>query len=672
MRVMLSDGMRQRSKTIIYFLGILSCLYAFPAYSYDSHVKTFALGYGDNKSRAIHLRWFVTKEHCIPNEGYTILRKKHGSPMIHQIVGYVQPLQKKARPLTSDEQKLVDTLVSYAGKSKAESSIEPLIEWSLQYLQCVAPDIAAAVLGLEFTDTTVRAGIHYDYRIDIGTTTIATLSDISTHTTLQPKVNTFTVEEFTYGNKLIWDIDQNNKQGIVRWIVVRKYLNTIDTLAIIPKVLSHSSTPYYQFDDTDTLPEMSNIFYSIIPIDYWNTVGKAYTQLIRSSNRQIQVPVVNFISYQSTKRNIIVRWSPALSFCYRIYREMGGEKTMIARQIPPSITSYIDTIRSPLSYTARYFITCLDSLGREGEYSLPIEVPIDDEIAPSTPKYIIVQPRERMFELMWAHSSDRDRLGYEISRALGKNQLFHSITNVPIHDSIYLDTSMQTLKTGIVLYRVRTVDIFGNRSEWSESIVVSLPDLSVPTAPMMTNIKATDNSIELRWQRVAELDLAGYWVNRTDDTLFTPVTLNEELLPREKTQYSDTLIKAGILYYYEVVSVDSSLNISAPSIRLSARSYDKTNPVPPIIDSVYFSDGKVHISWFFEFPPPIPVHVVVERSRDNKRYVQISAPIAETEVFFHDKDVRVGEKYYYRVRALSKEGSYGKPSEHKSVESYKP
>ncbi|HRE57321.1 MAG TPA: hypothetical protein PLW09_05820, partial [Candidatus Kapabacteria bacterium] len=103
------------------------------------------------------------------------------------------PLQKKARPLTSDEQKLVDTLVSYAGKSKAESSIEPLIEWSLQYLQCVAPDIAAAVLGLEFTDTTVRAGIHYDYRIDIGTTTIATLSDISTHTTLQPKVNTFTV-----------------------------------------------------------------------------------------------------------------------------------------------------------------------------------------------------------------------------------------------------------------------------------------------------------------------------------------------------------------------------------------------------------------------------------------------------------------------------------------------
>ncbi|HRE57322.1 MAG TPA: hypothetical protein PLW09_05825, partial [Candidatus Kapabacteria bacterium] len=65
----------------------MSCLYAFPAYSYDSHVKTFALGYGDNKSRAIHLRWFVTKEHCIPNEGYTILRKKHGSPMIHQIVG---------------------------------------------------------------------------------------------------------------------------------------------------------------------------------------------------------------------------------------------------------------------------------------------------------------------------------------------------------------------------------------------------------------------------------------------------------------------------------------------------------------------------------------------------------------------------------------------------------
>jgi hypothetical protein len=80
-------------------------------------------------------------------------------------------------------------------------------------------------------------------------------------------------------------------------------------------------------------------------------------------------------------------------------------------------------------------------------------------------------------------------------------------------------------------------------------------------------------------------------------------------------------------------------------------------------------EGKVRITWFFEYPPPIPVYVVVERSRDNKRYVQISAPLAETEKAFTDTDIGSAEKYYYRVRALSKEGNYGKPSDQKSIES---
>jgi hypothetical protein len=663
------DDMRKHSLSFISFIALLSCFFDCSAQTEGNFVKTFALGYGDKYLKKIHLRWFVSKSHCLPNEGYTILRKKHGAPMIHQIVGYVQSHQEKNTQFTSEEQKIADTLMSYMNKMSKETISEPLIEWSLQYLQCVSPDIVASALGLQFTDTTVRAGIQYDYRIDIGTTTIATISNISTHTSLQPKVNTFNVEELSYGNRVTWDTDHDSKQGIVRWLLIRKQLNVIDTVAMIPKVLTHSSSKLYEYEDTEVLNEDGNVTYSIIPIDYWNTIGKSYSMTIKSRRKAPRLPTTNFISFQSTKRNILLKWTPAMTYGYRIYRQFGGEKNIVAHQIDRTVTSYIDTIRSPVSYSARYFIACLDSIGREGELSMPIDVPIDDEIPPITPRYVIVQPKQGMFELMWAHSTDQDKAGYEIARSLGKDQNFYVITHTPVKDSIYLDSAVQSLKSGKFIYRVRTVDIFGNTSDWSEGILVSMPDLSVPMAPLMTEIKASDKSIELRWQRVAELDLAGYWVNRTDDTLFTPITLNEELLPRENTQYNDTLIKAGILYFYEVVSVDSSLNISAPSIRLSARSYDKSNPAPPIIDSVYYMEGKVRITWFFEYPPPIPVYVVVERSRDNKRYVQISAPLAETEKAFSDTDIGSAEKYYYRVRALSKEGNYGKPSDQKSIES---
>lgn len=661
--------MRKQSLSVMCCIAILSCVFDCSAQSAGDFVKTFALSYGDKRLKQIHLRWFVSKKHCLPSEGYTILRKKHGAPMIHQIVGYVQSDQVKANEFISDEQKIADTLMSYLSKTSKEATSEPLIEWSLQYLQCVSPDIVASALGLQFTDTTVRAGIQYDYRIDIGTTTIATVSNISTQTSLQPKVSTFNVEELSYGNRLVWDTDQDSKQGIVRWVLLRKQFNVVDTVAIIPKVLTRSSSTLYEYEDTEVLTENGNVTYSVIPIDYWNTIGNTNSVTIKSRKKEARLPTTSFVSFQSTKRNIMLKWAPAITFGYRIYRQFGNEKNIVAQHIERTATSYIDTIRSPVSFSARYFISCLDSIGREGELSMPIEVPIDDEIPPITPRYIIIQPKQGMFELMWAHTPDQDKAGYEIARSLGKDQNFHIITHTPVKDSIYLDSAVQSLQSGKFVYRVRTVDIFGNTSEWSESILVSLPDLSVPIAPLMTDIKASDTSIELRWQRVAELDLAGYWVNRTDDTLFTPITLNEELLPRENTQYNDTRIKAGILYFYEVVSVDSSLNISAPSIRLSARSYDKSNPAPPIIDSVFYREGKVRITWFFEYPPPIQVYVVVERSRDNKRYVQISAPLAETEKAFTDTDIGAEEKYYYRVRALSKEGNYGKPSEQKSIES---
>lgn len=644
---------------IILYLFLVTLTIASQA---QSVIPTFVAGYGDSKSKSINLRWFVSAPHIAAPDGYTILRKKHGAPMIHQVVGHSKPLLRSLKAQVPQKQSIIDSINAYIEKL-TPTSHEPLIPWTLQYLQCVAPVITAEVLGLEFRDTSVRAGISYDYRIDIGTMTIATLSNISAQSRFFPSVSFVNIKEHTFGNVLTWDADADNAQKIVRWVIVRRYSINQDTLAVIPKVMCNPATKRCEFIDRDSLAEQTNVEYTVIPIDYWNKEGKPFTVMIQTRKKIRNISVPEFIAFRSEKRNVRLEWIPVQSYGYHIYRETGGSKQLVSNtKIDPSVNSYIDTIRTPTEYNAIYTITSLDSLGREGEYSQPLTVPLDDEVPPAKPRYVIVQPKQRIFEIIWMNTGDADKLGYEIARSHGKNQLLQLLTPNPVIDTVYLDTSLLTMKTGLYLYRVRTVDIFGNKSEWSDEIMVSLPDISVPSAPVITDIRGTDSSIELRWQRANELDLAGYWINRTDDTLFTPVTLNEDLLPREKTQYSDSLIKSGILYYYEIVSVDSTLNISAPSLRLSARSYDRNQPTPPIIDSLHIHQGVVRITWFFEYPPPDPVSVVVERSRDNKRYVQISAPIVQNEVMFIDKDIRSDEKYYYRLRALSKEGSYGKPS----------
>jgi len=632
-------------------------------------LKTFCIGYGNIQTKSIHLRWFVNPNNPIPKEGYTILRKKHGAPMIFQVVGTVSPsTYSLALKNNKDEQQIVDSVITLSERISRSNTPDPLHIWSLQYLNCIVPGTVSEILGLQFMDTTVRQNIMYDYRIDIGTTTIATVTKISTAFQLNPTVQGLKIEQTNSGVKLYCDVNEAYSQGITRWKIVRQIDNSSDTVAIVPKVLINDLKSGLLYFDLYRFNKGERITYSIIPFDLWNNRGKStnISLLIKGNSVKLDAPV--FTDFTSKAGKITLTWNVQSSKNierFRIYRTIKDNKELINTQFPSSIRNYTDTMRQPIAINVVYQILSVDSLGREGDLSLPLSVPIDDTIPPSRPKYVIAQIMNRTFELLWNRSDDIDMNGYEIARSLASEKTFKILTAAPIKDSVFRDTSLLSAKSGIYVYKIRAVDIFGNRSDWTDPTTIALPDISIPSSPIITDIKGTDKSVELRWQKVSEFDLAGYWVNRTDDTLFTPITLNDDLLPRERTFYSDSAVKAGVLYYYEIVSVDSTLNISAPSLRLSGRSYDTRQPIPPIIDSLYSSNGQIVITWFYEFPPPITVTTVIERSRDGKRFVQISAPLNEKETRFSDNDIRSGEEYYYRVRAISYEGSIGKPSENK-------
>lgn len=645
---------------------VVSCLQCVSA---SQPLKTFCLGYGNNQSKSIHLRWFINSSNPMPKEGYTILRKKHGAAMIFQVVGNVIP-SKPVSMINNDKnsQQIIDSVISLSERVSRTITPDPLHIWSLQYLNCVVPGTVSEILGLQFTDTTVRQNIQYDYRVDIGTTTIATATKISTSSELNPTVEGMKIEQTNNGVKVYCDVSEAYVQGITRWKIIRQLNNIIDTVAIVPKILIGEHKTGLLYFDLLPFKKGERVIYTVIPYDLWNNRGKSQsiTLTIKGDNTKLEVP--SFTDFTSKAGRISLSWNVQNVKNverFRIYRTINNNKEQINKYIPLATKFYTDTIIKPNVLRVIYHITSVDSLGREGEMSLPLTVPIDDTIPPSRPTYIIAQIMNRTFELLWNRAVDSDMYGYEVARALATENTYKVLTTAPIQDTVFRDTSLLSIKSGIYSYKIRSVDMFGNRSDWTEPTTIALPDISIPSSPVITDIKGTDKSVELRWQRISENDLAGYWVNRTDDTLFTPITLNNDLLPRERTFYSDSAVKAGILYYYEIVSVDSTLNISAPSLRLSARSYDTRMPIPPIIDSLYSSNGQITLTWFYEFPPPITVTTVVERSRDGRKFVQISAPLNEKETRFSDNDIRSDEQYYYRVRAISYEGSIGKPSDYK-------
>ena len=64
----------------------------------------------------------------------------------------------------------------------------------------------------------------------------------------------------------------------------------------------------------------------------------------------------------------------------------------------------------------------------------------------------------------------------------------------------------------------------------------------------------------------------------------------------------------------------------------------------------------------------LPYDIVVERSRDGKRFVQISPLIPSEEARYPDNAVTTGETYYYRLRARNKSGVWSSPSAFRSVD----
>ncbi|MBI3258687.1 MAG: hypothetical protein HYZ54_04295 [Ignavibacteriae bacterium] len=75
------------------------------------------------------------------------------------------------------------------------------------------------------------------------------------------------------------------------------------------------------------------------------------------------------------------------------------------------------------------------------------------------------------------------------------------------------------------------------------------------------------------------------------------------------------------------------------------------------------SSGGITVTWSWGGKPQAQFELVVERSRDNKRFVQVS-PLIDTSVSrFTDLSARDNDQYYYRLRIRNQYGNWSEPSD---------
>ncbi len=208
-------------------------------------------------------------------------------------------------------------------------------------------------------------------------------------------------------------------------------------------------------------------------------------------------------------------------------------------------------------------------------------------IPPAAPTGLTATPSTGTITLDWSDNTEGDLYGYDIYRSTTPGGQTNRLNLVRSNTSAYTDTNVAGTRT--YYYVVTAVDTNFNSSVDSTEVSATVPaDSSPPAAPSGVSATGGDIIVSLNWNDNSEVDINGYNVYRST-TSGGPYT-RQNGAPLSSSDFNDTNVTNGTMYYYVVTAVDTSLNESANSSQVSAR--PQLNPIVGILGS--WTTGTTH------------------------------------------------------------------------------
>ena len=192
---------------------------------------------------------------------------------------------------------------------------------------------------------------------------------------------------------------------------------------------------------------------------------------------------------------------------------------------------------------------------------LPVAVPPASLRAEAKPEGITLSWQEPSQSVGGA--GDPVITGYHVFRiAPGEslNELSVPITTAPIKGTTYTDTPGY----GEHEYRIAAVATTGPpllQSDLSSPVRATFKDLVPPPAPKEVTTLVETNLVRLVWDPVSAPDLAGYYIYRWEQNVRLKLCCPT---PNPLANFLDISMQIGVPLRYEITSVDTSGNESAP------------------------------------------------------------------------------------------------------------
>jgi fibronectin type 3 domain-containing protein len=359
---------------------------------------------------------------------------------------------------------------------------------------------------------------------------------------------------------------------------------------------------------------------------------------------------------------IFISWNPNSEpdlDRYRLERSLAPDFEPGSEPFEEPAVSFTDTGLIP-GETYYYRVYAIDA---GGNVSAPsnVDSAVATDLAPSVPTGLDAVPgtNEGDVEVSWDANPELDMDHYVLERdtdpGFGAPQSF--ITPNTHHEDSGLSTGL------LYYYRVVAEDLGGNTSDPSAP-ASSYPRDLPPGAPtgLVALTGADEGDIDVSWGANPEPDIDHYRLERDTSAGFASPTSVDGILG---TDYADSGLTPGQIYYYRVFAVDQGLNEGAPSNIDSAAAQDLAPAAPTGLAAVEGAgEGEVDVSW----------DANSELDLDHYRVERDTSALFGPETFTVDvsgtslTDAGLDpDTYYYRVVAVDAGSNESVPSDTVSV-----
>lgn len=303
-----------------------------------------------------------------------------------------------------------------------------------------------------------------------------------------------------------------------------------------------------------------------------------------------------------------------------------------------------------------YFVTAVDITGKESSPSRSLRYLIEDNIPPQVISGVNAFSTGRAISINWNTATDPDVAGYNLYRSERMNGNYQRINTSLLEplQTIYADSSIRQGKN--FSYKVSAVDHAGNESPLSLAAIARIQDTRPPESVQHLTAEYNGKEVELSWAPVKESSsFRSYLIlrNMQGDGNKAFSKLNQEDL--RETKWKDPGMagkgfKEGAIYQYGVITTDSAHNFSDTTTFL-LQIPDHTPPAPPTNTQAINENGlRVHLTWNASSSADAVSYKVYKQALPSGPEVLVE--VLKEKRAFRDEEVRVGQKYLYRITAM--------------------